>query len=79
MKLQDRVALITGGSSGIGLATARLFLEEGAKVIISGRDPDRGQHALAELQGPDREIIFIRADVSKTSPDNCSRLREDYA
>jgi len=67
MKLRDRVVLITGGSSGIGLATARLFLEEGAKVIISGRDADRGQRALNELQGPNRKIVFVQADVSKAA------------
>jgi NAD(P)-dependent dehydrogenase (short-subunit alcohol dehydrogenase family) len=49
--LQDKVAVVTGGTSGIGLATARLFLAEGAAVAICGRDEARLAAAKASLQG----------------------------
>jgi NAD(P)-dependent dehydrogenase (short-subunit alcohol dehydrogenase family) len=55
-KLNGKVALITGGSSGIGLATAKLFQEEGAKVIITGRSAKTLDEARAVL-GPDAEIV----------------------
>ena len=43
MKLRDRVAIITGATSGLGEAAARLFAEEGARVVVSGRDEARGR------------------------------------
>src|SRR4051794_25652843 len=49
MKLAGKKALITGGNSGIGFATARLFIKEGAQVAITGRDPKTLDEAVAEL------------------------------
>jgi NAD(P)-dependent dehydrogenase (short-subunit alcohol dehydrogenase family) len=64
MKLEGKKALITGGSSGIGFATARLFIEEGAQVAITGRDQKTLDEAVAEL-GP--RAIGYRADVTDAS------------
>ncbi len=61
MKLTGKNALITGGNSGIGLATARLFVQEGAKVAITGRDQKTLDEAVAEL-GP--SVRAYRADVT---------------
>ena len=63
MRLEHRVALVTGGTSGIGEATAVLFGKEGARVTITGRNEKRG-HAVAEkiMNGGGR-AIFIRSDV----------------
>ena len=61
MKLTGKKALITGGNSGIGLATARLFIAEGAEVAITGRDQKRLDEAVAEL-GP--RAHGYRADVT---------------
>ena len=60
--LDGKVALITGGNSGIGLATAQLFLREGARVAISGRDSKTLDLAQQEL-GPDS--LVLQTDVSK--------------
>jgi NAD(P)-dependent dehydrogenase (short-subunit alcohol dehydrogenase family) len=65
MRLKDRVALITGGTSGIGEATAVLFAKEGARVTITGRDEKRG-HAVAErITNDGGKAIFIRSDVRR--------------
>jgi len=59
--LEGKVAVITGGSSGIGLATAKLFQEVGARVAISGRNQETLDAAVKEL-GPG--IVAVRSDVS---------------
>ena len=58
--MENKVALITGGTSGIGEATVALFIEEGARVVFTGRDSDKGR-ALEERLGPNAR--FFRADV----------------
>ncbi len=63
MSLQDRVALITGASSGIGLAAARLFIEQGARVGVLGRTEDQVRRAAADLGGEERAIPLV-ADVA---------------
>src|SRR5581483_7893624 len=62
-RLQGKIALITGGGSGIGLAVARCFLDEGARVAISGRDEAKLRRAADSLQGGDR-LYFHAADVA---------------
>ncbi|SNR15892.1 SDR family NAD(P)-dependent oxidoreductase [Tenacibaculum jejuense] len=71
-KLQGKVAVITGANSGIGLATAKLFLEEGAKVVLSGRRETALVKATKDLNG---EFITVVADVAKES-DNKKLIEE---
>ena len=61
-KLDGRVAVVTGGSSGIGEGTVRLFVEEGARVVVADVLDDRG-HALAEELGT--AVNYVHADVSQ--------------
>ncbi|GBG94505.1 FabG-like short-chain dehydrogenase/reductase [Ligilactobacillus salitolerans] len=62
-RLDGKVALITGGAKGFGLSTAKLFLQHGAKVVITDVDQAGADQALAELDSDN--VIFIKQDVSK--------------
>ena len=75
MRLRDRVALITGGTSGMGRATALLFAQEGAKVVITGRDEARGREVVAEVEAAGGTILFVRCDVRFA--DQCRRTVEE--
>ena len=50
-KLENKVALITGGTTGMGLATAKRFAEEGARVVVTGRNPETLAAARGDLDG----------------------------
>ncbi|MBN1474131.1 MAG: SDR family oxidoreductase [Syntrophaceae bacterium] len=63
-RLENKVAVITGGTSGIGAATAEVFASHGAKVIIAGRSEEKGK-ALAELLG--NNVIYHKTDVTLES------------
>jgi NAD(P)-dependent dehydrogenase (short-subunit alcohol dehydrogenase family) len=61
-RLDGRTAIVTGGASGIGLATARRFAAEGARVVIADLNPDTGEAAAAEVDG-----LFVRVDVTNAA------------
>lgn len=65
MRLQNRISLITGGTSGIGEATAVLFAKEGAGVAITGRNETRGHAVTERILEAGGKAIFIRTDVRK--------------
>jgi NAD(P)-dependent dehydrogenase (short-subunit alcohol dehydrogenase family) len=75
MRLANQVALITGGTSGIGEASALLFAKEGAKIVITGRNDGRGRAVAERIAKQRGEAIFIRSDVSKV--DQCRRAVEE--
>ena len=63
MRLEGKVALITGGTSGIGSATAMRFATEGAAVAITGRSVERGEQVVQEIEAKGGKALFIRSDV----------------
>lgn len=64
MRLPDKVAVITGGASGIGRATALRFADEGARVVILDRDSARGEQVLAQLRERGHPALFLQADIA---------------
>ena len=75
MRLANKVALITGGTSGIGEATAILFAKEGAKVAITGRNEKRGHAVTEQITKDGGQAIFIRTDVRLTA--DCRRAVDE--
>lgn len=66
--LENRVALVTGGTSGIGEATAKAYAEAGAKVAVAGRDEKDGARIVEEIEKAGGKAIFVKLDV--TDPDS---------
>jgi len=64
-QFQGKVALITGGTTGIGRATAIAFAREGARVVVSGRKADEGEKTVALAREAGGEARFVRADVAR--------------
>jgi len=65
--MKGRVALITGGSSGIGRAAALLFAREGAQVVITARGEERGKSVVREIEAAGGAALFLPGDVSEPS------------
>jgi NAD(P)-dependent dehydrogenase (short-subunit alcohol dehydrogenase family) len=65
MILQDKVALVTGGTSGIGRATAIAYAQHQAKVVVVGRRIDEGEETVRSIEEAGGEAIFVQADVTK--------------
>ena len=62
--LKDKVAVVTGGASGIGLATAKAFLAKGAKVVIGDYNEDSGKAVEQQLKETFENVLFVRTDVA---------------
>jgi NAD(P)-dependent dehydrogenase (short-subunit alcohol dehydrogenase family) len=75
MDLSGTTALITGGTSGIGRATAELFASLGAAVAFTGRDEGRGSELADLIRAGGRDALFARADVR--SADDCARVVDE--
>ena len=73
-KLSNKVAIVTGATSGIGKATALLFAEEGADLVITGRRVELGQRLENEISSKGVRCVFVEADHSQAG--DCSRVVE---
>ncbi len=67
MRLKDKVALITGGSSGIGRETALLFASEGAAVVVVDLNDEAGKKVVSEIEAAGGKAVYAHADVSKAA------------
>lgn len=65
-RMQDKVIIVTGASSGLGAATAKQLGAEGAKVVLAARRRDKGEAVLREIKDAGGEGLFVQADVNNT-------------
>lgn len=65
MKLKDKVAIVAGGTKGIGLGIALEFAREGARVVIGGRNEETGQAGVKEIEQAGGEALFAKCDVAE--------------
>ena len=74
MRLKDKVALITGASSGIGRHTARLFAAEGASVVATDIDDEAGKQTVSDIEAEGGRAIYVHADVAQEA--DCQQMVE---
>jgi 3-oxoacyl-[acyl-carrier protein] reductase len=72
MRLAGEIAIVTGSTSGLGKEIARIFAAEGARVVVTGRNQERGDAWAKEIQGQGGDATFLAADLSDL--DQCQRL-----
>ena len=73
-RLENKIAIVTGGNSGIGKKTAEIFCREGAKVVIAARRHDENEKTVAEISAMGGEISAVDADLTK--PGECRKVVE---
>ena len=66
MRLQNKIAIITGAGSGIGQGIALAFVKEGAKVVVADWSEEGGKEAVEQVRKINGEAVFVKTDVSKT-------------
>ena len=66
MRFKGKVAIVTGGSKGLGKVIAKQLVQEGASAVINGRDPNALEKAVQEIRQEGGRITAIQADVSKS-------------
>jgi NAD(P)-dependent dehydrogenase (short-subunit alcohol dehydrogenase family) len=71
-RFEDKVAIVTGGVSGLGKAVAMLFAADGGKVMIAGRRAEQGEAAAAEIRSAGGQAFFVRTDVNR--PDDVEAM-----
>jgi len=74
MRLRDKVALITGGGSGIGRESALLFAAEGAAIVVVDVSEAGGRETVAQVEARGGKAVFVRADISKSA--DCAQMVE---
>lgn len=64
MKLENKVAIVTGSTSGMGRATAKLFAKEGAKVVVTGRNEERAKAVVDDIKAAGGEAMYLLGDAA---------------